>query len=258
MVIRRIREHAAALNWFAVGIDLAIVVVGVFLGTQANNWNQARADRVKAAGYRTRLVGELRFDQRQYHQQFLYYTAARRHGLAALHALQQPGATLGEPFLIDAYQATQMDLTPPKHFIFDELVSAGLAGLIGDETLQEMTSDYYLSLATDVPQLAEAPPYRELLRREMPYAVQAPIRERCGDRDVLRNNQVIGQSFAKRCVLGLDPALVAASVSHLRAVAGLDTALTRYLSALDQKITLLGANSAKTDRLVKTIEAVRN
>ena len=258
MVIRRIRDHVADHNWFAVGIDLAIVVVGIVIGTQVNNWNQGRADRVKAAGYRTRLVAELRFDQRQYHNQFLYYTAARRHGLAALNALQHPGATLGEPFLIDAYQATQMDLTPPKHFIFDELVSAGLAGLIGNESLQEMTSDYYLSLATDVPQLAEAPPYRDLLRREMPYVVQTSIRARCGDRDVLLNRQVIGQSFPERCVLRLDPALVATSVSRLRAVAGLDTALTRYLSALDQKLGLLGANSSKTDRLVKAIEAVRN
>ena len=42
MVIRRIREHVATHNWFAVGIDLAIVVVGVFLGIQASNWNAAR------------------------------------------------------------------------------------------------------------------------------------------------------------------------------------------------------------------------
>ena len=32
MVFRRIREHVAAQNWFAVGIDLAIVFIGVFLG----------------------------------------------------------------------------------------------------------------------------------------------------------------------------------------------------------------------------------
>lgn len=258
MVVRRIREHIAELNWVAVAVDFAIVVAGVFLGTQANDWNQARADRAKAASYRARLVGELRFDQRQYHQQLLYYVSARRHGLAALDTLQHPGAPAGEPFLIDAYQATQMDLTAPKHFVFDELVSAGLAGLIGDEKLQEMVSDHYLSLATDLPQLAEAPPYRELLRREMPYAVQAPIRTRCGDRDVHLGDQIIGQKFAERCVLGLDPRLVAGSIGHLRAVAGIDTALTRYLSALDQKITILGANSDKTDRLVKALEVARD
>lgn len=36
MVIARIREHVATHNWFAVAIDVAIVVVGVFLGMQAN------------------------------------------------------------------------------------------------------------------------------------------------------------------------------------------------------------------------------
>ena len=40
MVIRRIREHVAA-HWFAVGIDFLIVIAGVFLGTQANNWSPA-------------------------------------------------------------------------------------------------------------------------------------------------------------------------------------------------------------------------
>lgn len=254
MVIRRIRDHVADHNWFAVAIDFAIVVAGVFLGTQANDWNQARADRVKAAGYRERLIGEIRFDQRQYHQQFLYYTAARRHGLAALDALQHPGAPVGEPFLIDAYQATQMDLTAPKHFVFDELVSAGLAGLIGDEKLQELLSDHYLSLATDLPQLAEAPPYRELLRKEMAYPVQAAIRARCGDRNVAIAGQVIGQEVPEHCSLGLDPRLVAESARHLRAIPRLDTALTRYLSALDQKINLLEGSSEPTDMLIKAIE----
>ena len=48
MVIRRIRDHVASHNWFAVAIDLGIVVVGVFLGTQANNWNEARIERQDA------------------------------------------------------------------------------------------------------------------------------------------------------------------------------------------------------------------
>jgi hypothetical protein len=37
MVIGRLRKHVATFNWFAVFVDLLIVGVGVFLGTQANN-----------------------------------------------------------------------------------------------------------------------------------------------------------------------------------------------------------------------------
>ena len=44
MVVRRIREHVATHNWFAVSVDLLIVVAGVFLGIQASNWNEARIE----------------------------------------------------------------------------------------------------------------------------------------------------------------------------------------------------------------------
>src|SRR6476659_2656522 len=116
-MIRRIREHVAGHNWFAVAIDLAIVVVGVFLGTQVSNWNQARIDRERAASYRERLVDELMFNGRQFRQQIAYYETAKRHGLAALTALEHGRESGGEEFVVDAYQATQIDLSPPKRFI---------------------------------------------------------------------------------------------------------------------------------------------
>jgi hypothetical protein len=45
MILRRITEHVKAQNWFAVAIDFVIVVIGVFIGIQVSNWNEARADR---------------------------------------------------------------------------------------------------------------------------------------------------------------------------------------------------------------------
>lgn len=47
MLLRRIIEHVKAQNWFAVGLDLVIVVVGVFIGLQAQQWNEARKDAVQ-------------------------------------------------------------------------------------------------------------------------------------------------------------------------------------------------------------------
>ena len=32
MILRRITQHIKAQNWFAVGLDYVIVVVGVFIG----------------------------------------------------------------------------------------------------------------------------------------------------------------------------------------------------------------------------------
>ncbi len=41
MRLRRVTEHVKAQNWFAVGLDFVIVVVGVFIGIQVANWNEA-------------------------------------------------------------------------------------------------------------------------------------------------------------------------------------------------------------------------
>ncbi|WOJ95550.1 hypothetical protein R0137_09815 [Congregibacter brevis] len=45
MLLRRISKHFKDQNWFAVGIDFTIVVIGVFIGIQVANWNAARIDR---------------------------------------------------------------------------------------------------------------------------------------------------------------------------------------------------------------------
>ena len=42
MLLRRVTQHVKDQNWTAVVIDFVIVVVGVFIGIQVANWNDAR------------------------------------------------------------------------------------------------------------------------------------------------------------------------------------------------------------------------
>ncbi len=42
MLLRRVIEHVKTQNWTAVALDFVIVVVGVFMGIQVSNWNEAR------------------------------------------------------------------------------------------------------------------------------------------------------------------------------------------------------------------------
>ena len=44
MILRSITKHVRDQNWFAVGLDFLIVVVGVFIGIQVANWNEARLE----------------------------------------------------------------------------------------------------------------------------------------------------------------------------------------------------------------------
>ncbi len=59
MILRRVTEHVKTQNWFAVGIDLVIVVVGVFIGIQVANWNEGRRDQQTERQYLDRLRHEL-------------------------------------------------------------------------------------------------------------------------------------------------------------------------------------------------------
>jgi len=59
MILRRVMQHVREQNWLAVGIDLVIVVVGVFIGIQVANWNEARRDRQSEQEYLDRLRQEL-------------------------------------------------------------------------------------------------------------------------------------------------------------------------------------------------------
>ena len=55
MILRRIIAHLRKQEWTAIGIDFLIVVVGVFVGLQAQAWNESRQDRVRERMYIERL-----------------------------------------------------------------------------------------------------------------------------------------------------------------------------------------------------------
>jgi hypothetical protein len=59
MLFRRISAHLKRQDWFAVGLDLMIVVVGIYIGLQVDAWNSARHDRVIEREYLERLLFDM-------------------------------------------------------------------------------------------------------------------------------------------------------------------------------------------------------
>ena len=58
MILRRVIEHVKAQNWTAVALDFVIVVMGVFIGIQVANWNEASRDREREAVVLSQLKAE--------------------------------------------------------------------------------------------------------------------------------------------------------------------------------------------------------
>jgi hypothetical protein len=249
MVVSRIRQHVETHNWFAVTVDLAIVIVGVFLGAQANSWNERRIKHEQSISYRNRLVEELDFNARQFNQQLSYYEQVRNHALSAIAGLTAPSNSQNRDFLIDAYQSTQIDITPGKRFIYDEMVSSGLVDRLSNAKLQEEVSDYYLISAAVEATYNSVPPYRASMRSLIPHAAQAQIRKECGDIDVTHEGRVIGSRLPATCNVALAPHLIAASVENIRRDPHVYAELNRYVSWLNEKIESLKVSVKDTNKL---------
>ena len=239
MAIRRFREHVAEQNWFAVLIDVGIVVLGVFFGTQVNNWNEHRVENQQARDYRSRLADELDFNAHQFAAQTDYYRQARVYGKQALAALNDKAPLTDRDFLIAAYQLSQTDTTPAKTRIYDEMTSTGLVTRLGDARLQQIASDYYLGLNPSNRIVTETYPYRTLIREVMPYDLQTAIRETCGDREVRYKGRLVGVRVVVPCPVALDPAASAAAVRTIRATPRIREEMTRYIASLDEKLDQL-------------------
>ena len=73
MRLRHVVEHVKAQNWTAVVLDFLIVVAGVFVGVQVNEWWLSRLDARKERAYLLELkqdfrqiIGELDHDSKDY------------------------------------------------------------------------------------------------------------------------------------------------------------------------------------------------
>ena len=254
MVIRRIREHVAELSWLAVAVDLGIVVLGVFLGTQVSNWNEDRQQHDKGHQYRVRLVNELRTTEGVMVSLRDYAQSAKSHGLRALDLLDHPEQPGGDAFLVDAYQASQVVPRAGRHATYDEIVGAGNLDLIGSPDLRDRVSNYYWRMDGIMSLDAGTTAYREQLRAVMPIAVQEAIRARCDEKLTDNGNGLIVPSIPDRCLAGIEPRLASAATARLRGLAGFHDAMTRQLSNLDSRALSYAKLAANARELRAAIE----
>ncbi len=222
-------------HWFAVGVDLVIVVAGVFLGTQANNWNEARLERAAGAESRREIIDDLRNNEIDIESRKAYYGAVRAHALEALRTMESAEHARGELFLIDAYQASQVWARPLVRAGYDEMTNAGLSRHVGNRETRERLTTYYAQIRQFDTTALNSTSYRERLRRSLPYPVQSSIRERCNERVTFLKSGAQVAALPDRCAVGLDAETIERAAARLNA-ADLTEDLTRHIADIDQKM----------------------
>jgi hypothetical protein len=74
MLMRRLAKHARTHDWFAVVLDLAIVVVGIVIGFQVDRWYEVRQSERAVASHLEAIAADFEENQRRL-SQALGYTA---------------------------------------------------------------------------------------------------------------------------------------------------------------------------------------
>ena len=143
MIRRRVIEHIKNQQWTAVGIELIIVVLGVFIGLQVSNWNQERTTAQQAANFADRLKADLREEYWAYQLQIAYNREVLANADRAASALEGKTTMSDEALLVSAYRATQYKQRLRRRSTYDELISTGTIGLIRDQKLRDTAMRLY-------------------------------------------------------------------------------------------------------------------
>lgn len=255
MILKRLRTEAARLNWFGVAVDFVILVLGVFLGIQVSNWNQARLDRAEGKEYRQRVYSDLESNQRDLAFRIHYDGQVLTHAREALAALNRPVGDRPGEFIIHAYEASNHIPQPLREFTYDEAVASGRAEQLGDPMLRERIANYYVALETIQRLFDYTPPYRDLVRSALPFAAQAEVMKDCPE--ILKSDELgnVTPRLSNDCKSTMDLRSAEQVAAEVRTIPNLRWALNRVISDLDQKIwnaRELSNQAEQLKRLIRT------
>jgi hypothetical protein len=227
MILRRVIEHMKHQHWTAIWIDLVIVILGVFIGTQVSNWNADRETNQKAAVFAKRLRADLRVEAWGYEYLIEYNKDVLANARRALDALTGDHPLSDEQFVIAAYRASQYEFQDRRRATYDELVSTGSISLIVDQRMRETAIAAYSSpLFDQVQNEGRKSEYRELFRRSVSASVQDDLLKQCGDRVVPPLDYAgLVHSLDYPCKLAFPADKISATALALRSREGLVSAL---------------------------------
>ena len=219
-------------NWTNVAIEFVLVVLGVFLGIVAANWNEERLEKRETEELLEQLDTELTAFVNYIDGLRAYYDSVEVYSDRAKRGWAGDPAISDTDFVIAAYQASQINAVGNNNAAWSAIFGADNLRDIDDPVVREalarvMTYDYALVDLSSV-----STPYREEVRKVIPDDVQAAIRRRCGDRPMPGNVYALPAT----CELRIDPALARRTAEALRARPNLAAELNWHQAAVDNQL----------------------
>lgn len=211
MIFHRLSARLREENWVAITVDFTIVLLGVFLGIQASNWNQARLQQRQVNELLMEMRPELSRMRQADATRLNYYNLTRNYARAALAGWAHNPEITDAEFIIAAYQASQ---------ITGQRGDSPLRSILSPDDIRNMDDPKlrwailrlmnfnYDAVAASAMQTR----YRENVRQIIPDDIQDVVRRGCGDRALPNGIPVLPST----CDVGIAPVAARAAVDELR------------------------------------------
>lgn len=261
MISKRLAHALHRQDWFVVLLEIVIVVVGILIALEVQNWNDARLAQEEAADWRRQILADLnqtRFDLEGRQQ---YNSEALAFGEEAL-ALMVDDSVLNEAsawtLVLGAFQAGQIWPYRLTGTAFRQAQNAGGLGLVAEPAVIVTLSYLYDVTAHDLELVSGGlPRYREMIRERLDW----PLQEYIWDADCQAT--VLSEGFADyrfslvHCEKPKQRESILANAEALRKDDALIRALRGRLSQLKISVDSLGRVIERVDNAIQQLEPSR-
>jgi hypothetical protein len=248
MILRRFIDHFRRQEWTAIFLDFLVVVGGVFVGLQVNNWNAARAARHSERVFLAAVRDDIRQDADDTRGYMNTFSVVTKSGERALATLDEPAPCGGDCWerVAEFFLASQWLNLRSDRATFDEIRRTGLPH---DRALRTKLTRYYGLGEQMVPITMELPAFRALVRSSVPYAVQEYFWSTCFRAEGRQ------QYFDENCRAPIGDDAARAIVEKLKADPLTRPTLNYWLSTVSVVETTLGVQVAAAEDMIDTLDA---
>lgn len=249
MLLKTITQHLKQQNWTGLFLELVILILGVFLGIQASNYNDSLKEREQSVIYTQKLLDNLKSEYPFLLNTKQYYLDVRASGIAAYEILLNESESDNNDLLINAFRATQYALYTPRRSVFEEITSSGFLHRIQDPLIRDVSTNFHNTrIFVILQEEGEKSEYRKLFRELAEPGIHEELQSKCGDRLIRDESGSTGiATIGYECDIELTDIQVNSMVATLRAS-------PEFLKALRLRIAQLAGRINDIEFRIESME----
>ena len=157
MILQRISKALRQQDWFTVVIETLIVVFGVFMGLQVNNWNSQRINAAEERVMLVRLQSDFKAVLNDSDEKIIFLQEVQPMNAALLQLIRDSAKDTDNDASKETYakllsKAFSLPRTPGMSDTYEELVTSGKMNLVSNQALRVALT----SMATEAREIAHA------------------------------------------------------------------------------------------------------